>query len=454
MQGTLETKIQTTPEKKSRFRWIVLSIIFLTYLIAGADRANIGVVVPFFKAEFKLTNTDIGAMTSLFWIGFSCTQIPAGLYFGKFGVRKMLTFVVVLTSAATFLVGISSSAFHLKLSRLLLGIAEGPISIGILTTINRWFPASEKALAIGIYNSSVKLSSAMVPPVCATIILLYGWREVFYIFAIPGFLAAALLFWLVKDKPQDSPYCSKAELEYIQAQKPVANSAQDKKSIQPQKSFAWLDRIIRAKKVTPLTTNRDIFCSWNVWGCALGYMFLAGITYGIMTWIPTYLITVKKFSIMKMGFVAAAPWVGAVLGNIIGGWLSDKVFDKRRKPVMLITTSSTVFMMYTLIYAPNNPLLLGLILLVAGIMLSLGFSTSFAYAMGLTSKEKYPIAASIINTCGSLGAALTPFVIGVILDTFNWDIAFMFLAASSLLTFLLLFTIIEPIEEYKASITQ
>ena len=58
------------------------------------------------------------------------------------------------------------------------------------------------------------------------------------------------------------------------------------------------------------------------------------------------------------GLCCRGPWVGAMLGNVIGGWLSDKVFEKRRKPVMLLTTISTVFMMYCLIYSPNAPVIL------------------------------------------------------------------------------------------------
>jgi sugar phosphate permease len=128
-----------------------------------------------------------------------------------------------------------------------------------------------------------------------------------------------------------------------------------------------------------------------------------------MTWVPTYLVTVKKFSVMKMGFVAAAPWVGAMLGNVIGGWLSDKVFDKRRKPVMLLPTISTVFMMYSLIYSPNNPVILAAVLFAAGILLNLGYSTFLVYPMGLATKEKCPFATSIVNTAGSTRRCFCPF---------------------------------------------
>ena len=136
---------------------------------------------------------------------------------------------------------------------------------------------------------------------------------------------------------------------------------------------------IRTRIVEPLANNAQILRSWNVWADALGYFGLVAITYTIMTWIPTYLVQVKQFSIIKVGLVAAAPWVGAVLGNVIGGTLSDKVFRSRRKPVMMITAVSTIFLMYSLKYAPNDMTILGIMLLLAGIFLNLGYSMFLAY---------------------------------------------------------------------------
>ncbi|MFJ8071845.1 MFS transporter [Peribacillus sp. NPDC096447] len=99
---------------------------------------------------------------------------------------------------------------------------------------------------------------------------------------------------------------------------------------------------------------------------------------------------------------------------------------------MIVTAASTIFSMYALLYAPNDPMFLSIVLLITGILLNLGYSAFLAYPMGITSKEKLPLAASIVNTGGSLGGAFAPFVVGLILDSFNWNMVFMFLSVSSL----------------------
>lgn len=436
--------------KKTGFRWFVLALIFCIYMIAGADRSNIGMVVPYIKESFHMTNTDIGAMASFFYIAYAIVQIPAGYLYGKCGVKKLYSLAIVLTSLATLVMGLSNSALHLKSARAILGFAEGPINIGSLTTINRWFPTQEKGIATGVFMASIKFAPAFVPPACAWIIMMYGWREVFYIFAVPG-IFFALLWWIfVKDNPKDSRFVNKEEAEYINH--PLVSVKTDTKTKTQGSRDGILDKLIRTKIVEPIATNRGVLFSWNVWACALGYFFLVGITYTIMTWIPTYLVHVKHFSIMKVGLVAAAPWVGAVVGNLLGGVFSDKVFHSRRKPNMLITAASTVVLMYSLIYAPSDPTALGMILLIAGIFLNFGYSMFLAYPMGITTKEKCPFAASIVNTAGSLGGAFAPFAVGVILDTFSWDSVFVFLAAISLITFVLVVTMIEPILKQEKTI--
>jgi sugar phosphate permease len=424
----------------SRFRWVVATLFFVAYMIAGADRANIGVVVPFIKQEYALSNTDIGALASLFYLTYAVVQIPAGYLFSRYGIRKLLTGSLILTSLATLAIGFTSSVLQLKVARAVLGAAEGPINIGIVSIINRWFPAHEKGLATGIFMSSIKFAPAFVPPLCAVIVSLYGWREVFYIFAVPGLFIAVLWWWLVKDDPAESRHCSVSERNYIEENQPTTPAEQ---AAVP-KGRTWLDGLIRSRDVPLLDSNSAILRSWNIWACALGYFLMVGITYAIMTWVPTYLITVKQYSVMKMGMVAAAPWVGAIIGNLLGGWLSDKVFDKRRKPAMLITSLATVVMMYAMLHSSSEPLLLAAVFLLAGVLLNIGYSTFLVYPMGLATKRKVPFAASIVNTGGSLGGAFAPFVVGMLLDTYNWDYVFGFLGLSSLLAFLVVLTMIEP----------
>jgi len=438
--------------KRTNYRWVVMGLIFVIWSIAMADRADLGVALPYITKEFGLSNTEAGGIVSVFFLAYASAQLPAGLIFKKLSARIIFPICMILASIFTFLVGTTSSPFLMKMTRLGLGLAEGPLGIGCTSVINHWFPAHEKGTATGLWAASSKFGPVIVPPICVLILEMYGWREIFYFFAIPGIVLGIAWFFMVANKPSESRFCSPAEVDYINnSQGPVVekvSSAADRK----QYSLAWLDKLIRAKKVAPLDTVGKIYRSWNIYGNAIGYGLMIGINNVIMAWIPTYLIKVKHITSMKMGILASAPFMGAVLGNMLGGWFSDRVLNQRRKPLMLVSAISTTFMMYALISAPDSVVYLGVMLFMAGLLLSFGYSAFAVYSMGLTTKETYPVAFSVINCGGQIGGGFAPLVVGMILDAYNWDSVFLFLAVCSVVCFFVISTLDEPINDHAQAI--
>lgn len=441
-----ETTVKDQPQtgKRMIYRWVVLGIGLLLTVVANADRANFGVALPFIRQEMAMTNTEAGAVLSLFFFGYAAMQLPGGFINSKFGMRKALAVSIIITSVLTAGLAFVGNLFQIKALRLLIGIAEGPCTVGIVAIINNWFPPKEKGTATGIFLAGTKTGPLIVPPICALVISMWGWREIFYVFAVPGILVGILWYFLVRNHPAENPYCSKEEVDYIASgEAPVTVVVKPKKPY----NLRWVDKIIRAKKVELLDTNTKLFRSWNLIGDSLSFAFMAGIVTIMMSWLPTYLVTVKKLAIMKMAFVAAAPFAGTVVGNVAGGWLADNVFNKRRKPLMLITTLSTSVMMYSLLYAPAEPILLAILLFMTGFLLALGYNGFFAYPMGLVTKDRFPVAAGIMNTGGQLGGAIAPLVVGFLLDKYNWDMVFTALAVGSVICTLLVLTIVEPVDD-------
>lgn len=449
MQSEILAKKPENVQIMTNYRWIIMGLIFIIWTIAMSDRADLGVALPFIKKEYGLSNTEAGTIVSVFFLAYSIAQIPAGLVFKKLSTRVVFPVFMSLASLFTFLMGTTASPLLLKLYRIGLGFSEGPLGIGCTSVINNWFPPKEKGTATGLWAASSKFGPVIVPPICVFIMEMYGWREIFYFFAIPGLVLAVVWFFMVTNKPSESKFCSPAEVEYIETDK---TPAMKKVQTKPRKrySLAWLDKLIRAKKIEPLDTVGKIFRSWNIYGNAIAYGLMIGINNVIMAWIPTYLITVKQITSMKMGLLASAPFIGAVIGNMLGGWFSDRVLEKRRKPLMFVSAISTTFMMYALIYAPDNVTYLGVMLFMTGLLLSFGYSAFAVYSMGVTNKETYPVAFGVINCGGQIGGGCAPLAVGMILDAYSWNSVFLFLTACSILCFLVIFTLDEPINETAA----
>lgn len=438
----VETGTQTV-KAKTNFRWVIMAVIFVTYAINYMDRTNIGVVLPFISEDFGLSNFEAGALASTFFLGYALSQIPAGYFLGKFGTRGMVSLSILGFSLFTYLIGTASSPFMIKLYRFMLGVTEGPTPVGCVSTINNWFPAKEKGTATGLYIASTMFAPIVVPPLVVWIALEYSWRHVFYWFAIPGLLMAIVWYCLVKSSPEKSAHVSSAELDYIRNSDapPKGQSSEPVK-----KGLGWIDALIRAKKVAMVDTNLKVFKSWNIWGICLAYFLMVSVLYGLLTWIPSYLVKEKGFSFMKMGMVAASPWIGGFIGSIVGGWLSDKVFAGRRKPTMLITTLSTAIMMVVLINIPSDANLVAIALFLTGFLINVGWPAFTAYPMGIASQKTYPLAISLVNTGGNLGGFVSPMVAGLLLDQFaSFTNVFVYFGVAAFLGLLILLTIDEPV---------
>lgn len=437
--------------RRTNYRWVVMTLIFITWVIVTADRANLGVALPYIRKEFHISNTETGMIISLFGYGYALCQIPIGLLYKKLGInrtRMILPLSMLLTSLFTGLMGTTGSPFLLKLYRLGLGIAEGPFGVGTLNVMNHWFPPKEKGTAGGLLQASTKFGPVIVPVVCVLIIEMFGWREIFYFFAIPGIFLATIWWFMVPNKPSESKFCSPAEVAYIESEQAPA-TVEKIETAKPGKKYrlGWLDKLILSKKLKPLETVGEVYRSWNIIGTAIAFGCMSGISATMMSWIPTYLVTVKGFVSIKMGFLASTPFLGSVIGTTLGGIISDRVLDKRRKPTMLLGAICTMITMYALVYAPNNVIYLGVMLFLTGLMIGLGYPGFSVYPMGVASKEAYPVAFSLVNFIGQIGSATIPLIVGLLLDAFNWNAVFIFLTAASLLCFSIIATLDEPVDD-------
>lgn len=426
--------------KRTNFRWVILAIIFITYTINFADRSNIGVALPFIMNDFEMTNLEAGAIASFFFLGYAISQIPAGFVLSKLGFRGTVSLSIIGFSICTFLIGTAKTVSFINWCRLGLGLCEGPTPVGLTSTINNWFPAKEKATAVGVYIASTMFAPIIIPPLCVWIAVTYSWHWIFYIFAIPGIIMAFVWYFIVRTNPADSKFVNKAELEYIQQ----TEEGKENKKVE-YKSFGFLDKLIRLKDVKKLSSNLSVFKSWNIWGNCLAYFMMVSVLYGLMTWIPSYLVNEKHYSFTNMGFIASAPWIGGLIGSIVGGWISDKLLAKRRKPTMLFTAIATCVMMIFMVNVPNNQLIMALALFLTGFMLNVGWPAFTAYPMGVADKKTYPVAIALVNSGGNLGGAASPLVAGYLLDIFkSYDLVFGYFGIAAIIGFLLILSLDEP----------
>ncbi|WP_058914476.1 MFS transporter [Entomohabitans teleogrylli] len=437
---------QTVPyptAKKTNYRFVVLTLIFIVYALNYADRTNIGAVLPFIIEEFHINNFEAGAIASMFFLGYALSQIPAGFLIAKKGTRALVSLSIFGFSAFTWLMGTASSVLGLKFIRLGLGLTEGPCPVGLASTINNWFPAKEKATATGVYIASTMFAPILVPPLAVWIAVTWGWRWVFFSFAIPGIVIALVWYLLVKSKPAECKFVSREELEYINSD--AAEGDAKRNNIVLDSKFSALDKLIRVRDLAPITTVKGLFTSRNILGDCLAYFMMVSVLYGLLTWIPLYLVKEKGFDFMSMGLVASMPCIGGFIGAIFGGYVSDKLLGRRRKPTMIFTAISTILMMVIMLNIPQSTLAVCIGLFFVGLCLNIGWPAFTAYGMAASDSKIYPITASVINTGGNLGGFVSPMLAGFLLDqTGSFNTVFTYFGICAAIGLLSIMIIDEP----------
>jgi MFS family permease len=369
-------------------------------------------------------------MASIFFLAYFAI-IPMGWLVSKFGVRGFISLSMIGFSAFTALIGAAGSGAMVRWFRFGLGITETPTTVAANSSVKNWFPAKERGTALGCLTAASTLAITATPIVAAWILKNHGWRYIFFYFAIPGVVFSLFWYWLNRRHPQESPYSNAAELEYIQTAMPTRA-----KKTAAIGALGWFDRFLRAKKVKVLESSGQLFTSRNILGVMLTYFFTQISFYGIITWVPSYLLNAKGYSIMKMGWVAATPWAGGVVGNLLGGWISDNWLYGRRKPMMLVSGLGTLGGMYAIIHAPT-PATLGVSMFITGILLNSSWPSYFAFPMGFTTSKTYPVAISIVLAGANVGALVSPMIGGYLLDIYkNYDVIFIFMGAAAFLSLL------------------
>jgi ACS family hexuronate transporter-like MFS transporter len=303
---TVEAKI--IPADEQRWRWVIIALLFFGTVVNYLDRLAIPVLSPVLQADFHLTNVQYAWISSSFLIVYALATFAWGAVFDRLGNRTGFSIAVVIWSIAEIGHALAFNLGALCGLRALLGLGEAGQWPGATRTIAAWFPARQRALAIGIANTGASLGPALAPPFIIWLQLLFGWRMVFVVTGSLGFLW--LMLWLTLY--------------------PKATAA----------GSAGAVVVVRHPPVPwPVLLRRR-----EVWGIVLGRFFGDPIWWLYLNWLPLYLVNARGFSLKEIAAFAWAPFVGAALGALVGGWLSGFLLrcgwdvNRARKTAILVGT--------------------------------------------------------------------------------------------------------------------
>ena len=376
-------------------------LCFAAVVISHCDRINISVAAPFVMKERHWDTAQMGWVLSGFFLGYTAFMVLTGYLADRFGPKLVFGASVVWWSIFTALTPIPNTIIGMALVRCLMGVGESGTNPCTNSILVRWFPPYEYSRATSLAFGGAYLGPILALPLSAAIANRWGWQSMFYVFAIFGFIW--LPFWMLGsyNRPESTHSISQQELDKILTARP---------EIQEAGALPW---------------QRIMTCP-AFWAVAILHFSGNWIYYMLATWLPTYLISVRGFSLTSMAIGSALPFLSAWVGLQLFGTLVDlsvRRYERTRvRKLFLIPFAGSALALLMVPHASGQGSII-LLLCLASLLL-----TSISPTLNSGSLEIAPrYAGSFMgfqNTVGNLAGILVPVVVGGLAKNYGWNVTF------------------------------
>jgi len=380
---------------------VVLGLICVMYFITYIDRVNIATAAIVFRKELNLSNSDYGWIFSAFGYTYALFQIIGGRIGDRFGPRLTLGVFGAMWAVATFCTGFAGGFWSLILLRLALGVGEGATFPTATRAMSNWTRAGWRGFAQGITHSFARIGNAIAPLLVALIIGIWSWRAAFIILGIASGIWVVVWYLYFRDDPREHGGISEDELKVL----PKFGTGHEGDTV------PWGRLVPRM-----LPTAVVYFCwGWTFW------LFLS--------WIPQFFQQGHGMSLTGSAGSAAIVAIGGVVGDTVGGLLSDRIYKRtgdlakaRRNVIIGSFLSAFVFLLP--LFFVENVMVLTACLAITFFCIELTIGPIWSVPMDIAPKYS-GTASGIMNTGSAVAAIISPTVFGYLVDwTGSWKVPF------------------------------
>jgi sugar phosphate permease len=355
-------------------RYQLLVMTWLLQFVNYLDRVSISVAGPTMMKALHLDAAQFGFLLAAFALGYALMQLPGGFLADVFGTKALLVIAPVLFSLFTGLTGLATSMAVLIAARFCFGLAEGSCNAAVYKAVADNFSHKDAAKAHSVWLSALAIGPAVVAPVVTSLLMHGDWRNVFYVFAIPGVIVAAIIFFVIPGK----------DIE-----------AKERAPVKESRGEQW--RQFAGRKST--------------WLLFFGYMTFSVGYWGFLGWIPSYLANQRHIDLKSLGVAASVPYLFGFLGIVVFGWLGSGMLHRRRPTLVAIGYLCTGLALY-LAYSADDIVACVIGLSAAAFLLYGCLSPYAGLVAQLAPQGARGTFAGVINTGGQIGGLLAPLGVG------------------------------------------
>lgn len=379
-------------KENARYRWFVVAIFFGFMLLHQIDKLLIGPLTPQIIAEFKLTDTQMGAINTGALIVGTLLYPLWGYLYDRFARAKLLALAAFIWGATTWLSAIVRTYPAFLATRASTGIDDSAYP-GLYSLVADYFGPTLRGKVYGFLQLAQPIGY-LIGMVLALMVapgLGWGWRNVFYLTGGLGIVLAVVIFFGVKEMPRG------------QAEPEFENVAEMQKF-----QFNW-------------AAVRDVLSKRTMW-----FIFLQGFAgvfpWNVITyWFFTYLERDRGYDSNSVLMTMAPIILLLALGYFIGGAAGDWLFKRTPKGRILVSSAGVLFGAIFIFLALKTPIAeRGLFLLwmsLTAIFMPFASPNVVSMVYDVTVPEVRSTAQSVEYFIENFGAASAPLLAGYISTT-------------------------------------
>ena len=396
----------------SKSRWYrLIPIAFITYSLAYLDRANFGFgAASGMATDLRITPVMSSLLGSLFFLGYFFFQVPGAIYAENRSAKKLIFWSLLLWGSLATATGIVSNVNVLIGIRFMLGVVESAVMPSMLLFLSRWFTKAERSRANTFLILGNPATILWMSVLSGYLIKAVGWRWMFIIEGIPAIIWAFFWWRLVADKPADATWLTDPEKQALAEQ-----LQHEQQGIKPVKNYA---EAFKSRIVVLLSLQ---YALWSI-----------GV-YGFVMWLPSILNAAPDMNIVKTGWLAAVPYVLAIVGMLSASHFSDKTQNRKLFVWPFLLLGALAFYGSYLI-GPDNFWASFVLLIIAGGAMYAPYGPFFAIIPEILPKNVAGGAMALINSLGALGSFVGSYIVGYLNGTTGgFGASYIFMAGSLLL---------------------
>ncbi|MBP6218400.1 MAG: MFS transporter [Oligoflexales bacterium] len=402
--------------------------LYAGYVVYYFTRKSFTYAMPSMIDELGLSMADLGFLSTLLYVSYGFSKFFSSIISDRSNPRYLMSIALILTGLCNMAFGFSSSIYLFALFWTLNGLFQGCGWPPCTKQLTYWCKPSERGFWWSLHSTSHNVGGALIPLIAVYCAHSWGWRWALY---VPGIIAIAIGLWLanrLRDIPQTLGLPPIEDFNE-DGSRQVAAPVKEKSTA----SSSGL-RLLSPSDIL----FKHVLINRGVWILSLSYFFVYVIRTAMSDWGALYLEKARGYD--RLLAASSITWfeVGGFFGVLISGWASDFFFRGRRVPIMMGCAIGLVLSFAAFWYLP------GTYLLDATLMALLGF---FVFGpqllVGLAASEfvdkKAACTANGFAGCFAyIGAAVTGYPLGKILDLWGWGGFFATMLACSLAIYAIL----------------